>query len=160
MNDKLLDHIYHRTRVDAHITGNILLVAVMAILALTLGAKFQPFRYGAKWLEPVRLVWIEDQQGWALESSLVAGNNFPPAQNRGPVDIREIYPISVSVMLAVGVVAIAYFIYRCARRQTRLMNSVFANEPMRPYERPWEEIRVTFWALNATLAFILFFFLS
>ena len=43
MQDKMLDHLYHRTRVDAQITGNICLVAIMAILALTCGDKFEPF---------------------------------------------------------------------------------------------------------------------
>jgi len=63
-------------------------------------------------------------------------------------------------VLVVGVAAICYFIYSCARRQARLMTSVFGSEEHRPYDRPWEEIRVTFWALDVAMAFILFFFLA
>jgi hypothetical protein len=74
--------------------------------------------------------------------------------------IREIYSISLSIMVVLSVAAVAYFIYRAARRQTRLLNAVYASEPSSPYQRPWEEIRVTFWALDATLAFIMFFFLT
>lgn len=159
MNDKMLDHIYHRTRVDAHITGNILLVATVAVLALTIGDRFRPFRYGARWIEPVRLVWLEEGD-WVLESSLVQADNFPPAQNNGPVEVREIQPITTSLVLTVGILAIAFFIYRCARRQAMLLNAVFANEPNKPYERTWEELRVTFWALDAVLIFALILFLK
>lgn len=159
MQDKMADHLYHRGRVDSHITGNIILVATVAILALTIGDRFKPFRYGAEWFEPVRLVWMEEQRAWMLEPSLVRDGNYPPAENNGPVVLKEIYPISLSIVLGIGVLAIAYFIYTCARRQTLLMNQVFADETDKPYERPWREIRVTFWALDVVLAFIIFFFL-
>ncbi len=173
MRDKMLDHLYHRSRVDAQITGNICLVAIVGVLALTLGEQFEPFRYGANWFEPVRLVWVEtmadsdvrntaNQTGrgtWVLEQTLHVAGNFPPAQNRGPLFVRVIRPVSLSVVLVIGTLAIAYFIYASARRQTRLMNAVFANDSDMPYQRRWEEIRVTFWALDVTLAFILFFLL-
>jgi hypothetical protein len=161
MDHRLIDHFYHRSRVDAHITGNILLVATVGVLALVAGERFKPFNYGAALFEPVRLVWVERSQDWVRESTLRQSNNFPPQDNRGPADVREICPISYSIVLVLGVGAIAYFIYTCARRQARLMNSVFsASDENRPYDRPWEEIRVTFWALDVALAFILFFFLA
>ncbi len=170
MQEKMLDHLYHRTRVDAQITGNICLVAIMAILALTCGDKFEPFRFGANWLEPVRLAWVEGtpdpinqnvfiKGSWVLEKTLVRAGNFPPTTNKGPLDVREIQPISLSLVLTIGVFTIAYFIYASARRQTRLMNAVYANEGAPPYQRSWESIRITFWALDITLAFIMFFML-
>jgi hypothetical protein len=145
--------------VDAHITGNILLVALVATMALLTGSKFKPFRFGAEWFEPVRLVWVEEGEQWVLERTLVQTGNFPPASNKGPVAVQEIYPISLSLVLGIGIAVIAYFIYTCAKRQTQLMVSVFAGEADRPYDRPWDEIRVTFWALDVALAFIVFFFL-
>jgi len=160
MNEKILDHIYHRTRVDAQITGTIVLVAGMAILALAAGDGFKPLQPGAEMFETARLVWVEDERGWVDEKKLIEAGNFPPVSNRGPLDVREIQPISVSIIVVVGALAVAYFLYAAARRQTRLMNAVYASEPNHPYQRPWEEIRVTFWALNVVLAFILFYFIS
>ena len=156
---KFRDHDYHRSRVDAHITGSVLFVALMAILGLTIGDKFRPFHYGASWLEPARLIWVEQDQGWTTEAKLVELGTYPPAGNQGPVVTADIYPIVLSVVVTLGSIAIAYFIYAAARRQTRLMLAVYADAPDRPYQRPWSEIRVTFWALDLLLLFILFFFM-
>lgn len=159
--DKQLDHIYHRSRIDAQITGMIALVAVMAILSLTIGPKFAPFKVGASMLEPVRFVWVEVEQEWVSEYTLVQTKTFPPIGNMGNIDIREVYPKVVSIVLFISVMAISGFIYKCARRQTRLMNEIYADDPDRPYFRPWSEIRITFWALNFALLFVmlLLFFL-
>jgi hypothetical protein len=52
------------------------------------------------------------------------------------------------------------FLYSCARRQTYLMNSVYAeDDENRPYDRPWAEVRVTFWALFLVLLGVLFLFM-
>jgi len=160
MNDKMLDHLYHRTRIDAQISGCIILVAGMAVLALTIGDRFEPLHPSARWIDYARLVWVEDGNDWVDERKLIDTGNFPPVSNRGPLEVREIQPISVSLVVVIGALASAYFLYTAARRQTRLMNSVFANEPGQPYQRPWEEIRVTFWAMNTVLAFILFYFVN
>lgn len=159
--DKQLDHIYHRSRIDAQITGMILLVAVVAILALTIGDKFAPFKVGAKMLEPVRFVWVEMEYEWVTERTLVQTGTFPPMDNKGNIDIREIHPQVVCIVLFLSVMAISGFIYKCARRQTALMNQIYADDPERPYYRPWSEIRITFWALNFALLFVmlLLFFL-
>ena len=160
MQEKVLDHLYHRTRVDAQITGTIILVAGMAVLALAVGDRFKPLHPSARMFDYARLVWVEDQQGWVDEKKLIDTGNFPPQSNRGTLDEREIQPISVAVVVVIGVFAVAYFLYVPARRQTRLMNAVFAHEPGHPYQRPWNEIRVTFWALDAVLAFIMFYFIT
>ncbi|HNO79616.1 MAG TPA: hypothetical protein PKN33_16320 [Phycisphaerae bacterium] len=159
--DKQLDHIYHRSRIDAHITGMIILVTLMAILSLTIGPKFAPFKVGARMLDSVRYVWVEADQEWVTEHTLVRSGTFPPIGNRGETDIREVYPKVVSLVLFIGVMAVSGFIYKCARRQTRLMNQIYADDPDRPYYRPWSEIRITFWALNFVLLFVmmLMFFL-
>jgi hypothetical protein len=60
----------------------------------------------------------------------------------------------------VGSLAAALFIYRCAHRQAGLMIALFGTGPDAPYQRPWCEIRVTFWALDIATLFVLFFFLS
>lgn len=153
--NKQLDLNYHRSRIDAQITGMIALVAVMAILALTIGHKFAPFKLGAKMLEPVRYVWIEQEHDWVTEWALVQTGTFPPPENKGDIEIREIYPKVVSIVLFISVMAISAFIYTCARRQTRLMNQVYDDETDRPYYRPWEDIRITFWALNFALLFVM-----
>jgi len=153
--DKQLDHIYHRSRIDAQIAGMIMLVAIMAILGLTIGNKFAPFRLGARMLEPVRYVWVEQEYDWVTEHTLVRSGTFPPVDNKGNIEIREIYPQVVSIVLCLSVLTIAGFIYTCARRQTHLMNQIYADDPDRPYYRPWSEIRVTFWALDAALLFVL-----
>lgn len=158
MDAKYLDHSYHRSRVDAHISGMIGLVALIAVLALTIGHEFKPFQPGAEWLEPVRLVWVESEGGWMPQRKLVELGNYPPATNRGPLQTHDIQPIVVSIVIILGTLAASYFVYRCARRQTSLMNSVFTDGAA--YQRPWEEIRVTFWGLNVTLLFILFFFMA
>lgn len=159
--DRQLDHIYHRSRIDAQITGMIALVAVMAVMSLTIGHKFAPFKLGAKMLEPVRYVWLEREHEWVTEQKLVETEQFPPIGNKGNIEIREIYPKVVSIVLFISVMAISGFIYKCAHRQTRLMNQVYADVPDRPYYRPWSEIRITFWALNFALLFVmvLMFFL-
>lgn len=158
MDQKHLDHAYHRSRVDAQILGMITLVTIVAVLALTLSDRFQPFEPGAKWWEPVRLIWLEKQQSWLPEKTLIDTNDFPPSQNLSNViTAQQIYPRSTCLVLVIGVLAVAHFTYRCARRQTNLMNSVFGDHASASYQRPWEEIRVTFWALNATLLFLLFF---
>ncbi len=159
--DKQLDHIYHRSRIDAQITGMIVLVGIMAILSLTVGPKFAPFKIGAKLLQPQRYVWVEMEQEWVTENTLVNTGTFPPIENKGAVDIREVYPQVVSLVLFISVMAISGFVYKCARRQTRLMNQIYADDPDRPYYRPWSEIRITFWALNFALLFVmlLMFFL-
>ncbi len=156
---RLEDHNYHRSRVDAHITGNIVFVAAMVVMALLIGDQFKPFQHGAKWLDPVRLVWVERDQDWVAESILVDSATFPPVDNTGPVITVMIYPIVLSAVLVLGSLAIAYFIYTAARRQTRLMHDVYAGAADRPYDRPWNEIRVTFWALDVALLFALFLFL-
>ena len=158
MDHKHLDHAYHRSRVDAHIGGQIVLVTIVAILALTLSERFQPFADGADWWQPVRMVWLEKQQSWLPERTLIDTHDFPPSQNLSSTIVSNVlYPRSTCAVLVIGVLAVAYFSYRCARRQTRLMNSVFADQGGAAYQRPWEEIRVTFWALQATLLFLLFF---
>ncbi len=159
--NKQLDHLYHRSRIDAHITGMIVLVVLMAILSLTIGPKFAPFKVGAKLLEPVRFVWVEVEQDWVTEYALVQTGTFPPIGNKGNIDIREVYPKVVSLVLFIGVMAVSAFIYKCARRQTRLMNQIYVDDPERPYFRSWSEIRITFWALNFVLLFVmmLMFFL-
>ncbi len=153
--DKQLDHIYHRSRIDAQITGMIVLVATVAILAITVGPKFAPFKVGAKLLQPVRYVWVEMEHDWVTEFTLVQSGTFPPYDNKGNVDIREVYPQVVSIVLFIGVMAVSGFIYKCARRQTRLMNQIYADESDQPYYRPWSDIRITFWALNFALLFVL-----
>lgn len=158
MDQKYLDHAYHRSRVDAHIGGLILLVTIVAIFALTLSEKFQPFEPSVDWWEPVRQVWIERQQSWLPESKLIELKDFPPSSNINKVmTIRTVYPRSTCLILAIGVLAVFYFSYRCAKRQTMLMNSVFVEQGNGAYQRPWAEIRVTFWALGATLLFLLLF---
>jgi hypothetical protein len=160
MTRKDLDHYYHRSRVDAHISGNIAFVAVVAVLALTVGERFKPFQHGARMLEPSRLVWLEREQAWFPERILVDRNDFPPALNRGELCTREIYPISLSIVFVMGCLAVAGFIYACARRQTYLMSAVFADQPDMAYQRPWREVRVTFWALDVVLLFVLLILLA
>lgn len=158
MDQKYLDHAYHRSRIDAHIGGLIMLVTIVAILALTLSEKFQPFEPGADWWEPVRQVWMEKEQSWLPEAKLIEVNNFPPAGNRNAVlTTRNIYARSTCLILIIGTLAVFYFSYQCAKRQTTLMNSVFVDQGDGAYQRPWSEIRVTFWALGATLLFLLLF---
>lgn len=160
MNEKALDHQYHRSRVDAQITGNIMLVATLGVLAILIGDRFEPLHPSARVFETSRLVWVEEEDGWIDERKLIETGNFPPVSNRGPLEVREIQPISIAVMLIIGVFATAYFLYTAARRQTRLMNAVYSNDPAHPYQRPWEEIRITFWALDIALAFIVFYLIS
>ncbi len=160
MQEKILDHIYHRTRVDAQITGSVLLVGLMAVLAVTIGDRFEPLHPGANLFESAWLVWVEHDQTWVTQSRLLESGNFPPPDNQGPLITREIAPISISMIVVLGALAAAFFNYLCARRQTRLLNSVYANEPNPPYQRPWREIRMTFWALDLVLAFILFYLIS
>jgi len=160
MTTQQLNHAYHRGRVDVHIQGAIAFTVMMAVLALIIGDKFEPFHPGVRLLQPVQLIWAEEEQGWVSQSTLIASGNFPPAGNRGPVLLREIYPACLSIMLVIGTLAVAYFLYVCARRQTRLMLEACRNDPDPPYQRAWKELRVTFWALNVALAFVLFFFLS
>jgi len=157
---KHLDHAYHRSRVDAHINGQIILVGVVAFFAFTAGGKFQPLQHGARLWEPTRMVWVERQQSWMPEQKLIELNDFPPTGNVGPIVVQEIYPISVTVAVVIGVLVCSYFVYRCARRQTRLMNSVFGNARDDVYQRGWKDIRVTFWALNVALLFALFFLIA
>jgi hypothetical protein len=73
---------------------------------------------------------------------------------------KEIYPVSYSVVVVFASVMASLFLYSCARRQTYLMNSVYAeDDESRPYDRPWKEIRVTFWALFLVLLGVLFLFM-
>jgi hypothetical protein len=59
------------------------------------------------------------------------------------------------------VLAAAFFIYRAARRQVYLLKKVYeGHDEQRPYERDWPEIRVTFWALDIVLLFLLFLLMS
>ncbi|HRX85382.1 MAG TPA: hypothetical protein P5572_10225 [Phycisphaerae bacterium] len=160
MYEKALDHLYHRSRVDAQITGNIMLVGLLAVLAIAVGDRFEPMHPSAKLFDTSRLVWVENESGWIDERKLIETGNFPPASNHGTLDVREIQPISISIILAIGTFAAAYFLYTSARRQTRLMNAVYSNDPAHPYQRPWEEIRITFWALDIVLAFIVFYLIS
>jgi hypothetical protein len=160
MNERMIDHLYHRTRIDAQITGTIALVAGMAVLALIIGSRFEPLHPSAQTFDFTRLVWVEAEGGWVDERKLIETGNFPPVTNRGPLEVRQIQPISISIVIVLGALAVAYFLYTAARRQTRLMNAVYANEPGTPYQRPWEEIRVTFWALDVVLLFILFYFIN
>ena len=160
MTPQEMNHAYHRSRVDVHIQGAIWFTVAMAVLALAVGDKFRPFHPGARLLEPVQLVWAEEEQGWVAQSTLIASGDYPPVRNKGPVLLQETYPTCISIMLVVGALAVAYFLYVCARRQTKLMLDACKDDPDPPYQRTWQELRVTFWALDIALAFILFFFLS
>ncbi|MCB9849081.1 MAG: hypothetical protein H6817_00080 [Phycisphaerales bacterium] len=160
MDQKIVDHLYHRTRIDAQITGTIILVAGMGVLALLMGDHFKPLQPGAEMWDYSRLVWVEAERGWVVERKLIEAGNFPPVTNHGNLEVREIQPISVSIIVVLGTFAVSYFLYASARRQTRLMNAVYANDPGKPYQRPWEQIRITFWALNVVLVFIMFYFIT
>jgi hypothetical protein len=82
------------------------------------------------------------------------------ARSLSPVITKELYPGVYSLVVVLGSLFAAYFLYRCARRQARLMLAAYpANDPNRPYDRPWSEIRVTFWALFVVLLGVLFLFL-
>jgi len=81
-------------------------------------------------------------------------------RSHGPVITKELYPGVYSLVVVLGSMFAAYFLYRCARRQARLMLAAYpANDPNRPYDRPWSEIRVTFWGLFVVLLGVLFLFL-
>ncbi|MBN1514453.1 MAG: hypothetical protein JXB13_20730 [Phycisphaerae bacterium] len=80
--------------------------------------------------------------------------------SHSPIITKELYPGVYSLVVVLGSLFAAYFLYRCAQRQARLMLSVYpASDPKRPYDRPWSEIRITFWALFVVLIGVLFLFL-
>ena len=160
MTVKVFDQAYHRSRVDVQIQGSIFFVMGIGVLALLIGDRFQPFHPGARWTESTHLVWLEQEQDWATEAQLVRSKNYPPSVNTGPLVRKTIYPIRDCVILVLGCVLTAAFTYTCAKRQAALMNAVFRGEVDQPYQRPWEDIRVTFWALDIALLFILFFFMA
>ena len=81
-------------------------------------------------------------------------------RSHGPFITKELHPGVYSLVVVLGSMFAAYFLYRCARRQARLMLAAYpANDPNRPYDRPWSEIRVTFWAMFVVLLGVLFLFL-
>ena len=83
----------------------------------------------------------------------------PMAFQPAPVITKEIYAGSYSVVVVLAALGAAYFLYGCARRQAYLMLSVYGEDDKdRPYDRPWEEVRVTFWALFCVLVGVLFLF--
>jgi len=252
MDSKLLNHAYHRSRVDAHISLSIGLVMFMVVLAFLAGDKFRPFQQGANFWSPTLLVWNPETDAWvplrwlrqvgglqketdtyhvisppgpeasATQGDVTAPGDLPdssddtddpesaqpeeeaaavgagsatadeptddeeweaeamepkpsdegalkyivnkvghrPDPTLQAVITMEIHPTSYSVVFVFAVLAGSWFLYRCARRQAMLMLSVYHEEDEnRPYDRPWEEIRVTFWGLLLVLLAAVFLFL-
>lgn len=240
MDSKIIDHAYHRSRVDAHIAGAIFFAVAVGVLAFLVGDKFKPFQEGAEPWSSTLLVWdaktdawIPAKQMWLAGQFQARGDQYvltpmrapvspatfrkPPAhldetdvsagtggaEGEGPhpdtsggtatqgnpsggavqanqpspgtgqylitrvgdesssvLVTNEIYPISYSIVVVFASVMASLFLYSCARRQTYLMNSVYAeDDENRPYDRPWSEVRVTFWALFLVLLGVLFLFM-
>jgi hypothetical protein len=236
MDSKLIDHAYHRSRIDAHIAGAIFFAASVVVLAFLVGDKFKPFQEGAQPWSSTLLVWDAKTDAWIAAKQMWLAGEFhthgdqymltpmrppvspatfrkppkgmettdvsegtagtegqnpasasgaeenpsggavqapPPAPSPGQYLItrvgdeasavlvtKEIYPSSYSIVVVFASVMASLFLYSCARRQTYLMNSVYAEDDEdRPYDRPWAEIRVTFWALFLVLLGALFLFM-
>ena len=157
MDAKARDHAYHRSRVDAQIGGSIGFVLLMLALALLVGDKFQPLQQGADPWSSTLLVWQANTNAWIpLQTAL---QSQPDLGASRAMVTKEIYPGSYFGVVALGSLGAAYFLYSCARRQARLMAAVYApDDPQRPYDRPWSEVRVTFWGLFAVLLGVLFLF--
>ena len=158
MNAKERDHAYHRSRVDAHIGGSIVFVLLMLALAFLVGDKFKPFQQGADMWSSTLLVWRPETNAWMpIHPTILSELTADPHRL---MITKEIHPRSYSVVVVLGSLGAALFLWRCAYRQARLMLSVYdENDENRPYDRPWEEIRITFWALFIVLFGVLFLFM-
>jgi hypothetical protein len=75
--------------------------------------------------------------------------------------VREIHPISYSILFVLGSLLVWSYLYMCARRQAQRMAlaAPAGIDAPRPYDRPWSEIRWTFRALLLVLLVELFLFL-
>ena len=158
MDTKALNHAYHRSRVDAHMSGSAALILLMLVFAFVGGDRFKPFQQGADMWSSTLLAWHAETNAWIPITSVLQSN--PDAIATGQMITKEIYPRCYSVVVILGSLVAAFFVYGCAARQTRLMRSVYdADDKSRPYDRPWSEIRVTFWAMFAILLGVLFLFM-
>jgi hypothetical protein len=162
MDTRCSDHAYHRSRVDAHIAGSVILILFMGGMAFLVGDKFQPFVDGSEMWRPTVLAWHAEANAWIPAVDMARELDAPvgSATGKGQLCItKEIYPQSYSLVLGLSGLIASLFLYLAARRQTRLMlASLERNAPDRPYDRTWEEIRVTFWALFLVLLGVLFVF--
>ena len=176
MDTKALDHAYHRSRVDSHIGGSIVFIFIVVGLAFIVGDKFKPFQEGADIWASTLLVWQADTNAWVPAYPNVLSELSAPskkykltkegdtltlaANDAAQLITRQVYPRSYSLVVTLGSLIAAFYLYGCARRQTYLMNAVYSEDDEdRPYDRPWEEVRITFWALFVVLLGALFLFL-
>ncbi len=158
MNTKESIHAYHRSRVDAQIGGAIAFILLLLVLAFLVGDKFQPFQQGVDAWSSTLLVWQSDSNAW-IPARTARLSEWGSSMER-PLIWKEIHPRSYSVVVFIGSLVAAFFLYTCAHRQATLMLSVYGeNEENHPYDRPWKEIRVTFWALFIVLLGVLFLFM-
>jgi hypothetical protein len=193
MDPRLLDHAYHRSRVDANLQGTVAFAVLIAAMAFIIGDKFKPFVQGVGLWSTTSLVWTPEtriwqpaEQLWTTDEVLDQRDRYvitpvlePTADNDSPqvptgeyvvtrADpggsgrrlVREVYPISYSGLLVIGTLLVWAYFYTCARRQAdRMLRAAAECKSLRPYDRPWTEIRGTFWALLGVLLVELFLFL-
>ncbi|MCP4593870.1 MAG: hypothetical protein GY842_24310 [bacterium] len=157
MDRKMLDHSYHRSRVDAQMGGGIAFILLMLALSFLVGDKFKLFQQGAENWTSTLLVWDTNTKSW-MPVHATTISDWESGTGK-PILTKEIHPRSFSLVVVLGSLVAAYFLYACARRQARLMRSVYdEDDSSAPYDRQWGELRVTFWGMFIVLLGTLFLF--
>ncbi|UCG15121.1 MAG: hypothetical protein JSV19_07465 [Phycisphaerales bacterium] len=128
--------------------------------------------------QPAELLWSTDEvldrrekylvtptsgdQGADAPTGSVAGEYLLTRIDPSPVGdriVKEVYPISYSILFVVGSLLVWTFLYRCAKRQAGLMRAALPDgDAPRASQQVWERTQATLWALFAVLVVELLLF--